>query len=295
MDTVRVATNAMGTRFEFVLIGDDPVSLRAAGEEGVAIVEDAHRRLSRFERGSVVAAINEAGDAAGGGGGAVRVDDELFDFFARCEGYRLATEHAFRIARGAPGGGGGGLRLDPASRRVAVEAGAMLDPGGVAKGFVLDLVATTLLASGVERAFLHGGSSTVVAIGAPPGLDGWRVALPATDDGGAGGLVVLLRDLAMSVSAQSGDRPGHVVDPRTGSPATGSAWSACLGPSAEATDAWSTALVVLGRRPPACPAGLTTVLPADGEVTTLLGRVTIEGPASGVISGIVGGEHGERE
>jgi thiamine biosynthesis lipoprotein len=290
VETVRVATHAMGTRFEFVLIGDDPVMLRAAGEEGVAIVEEAHRRLSRFERGSVVAAINTAGEEAGGG--AVRVDDELFEFLTRCEGYRLATDDAFRVVRGTPGGGG--LRLDPASRRVAVGAGTTLDPGGVGKGFALDLVSSMLRGAGVERAFLHGGSSTMVAIGSPPGLDGWRVAMPGANGTGASGLVVLLRDLAMSVSTQFGDRPGHVVDPRTGLPATGAAWSACLGAVAEETDAWSTALVVLGLRPPACPAVLTTVLPADEEGSILPGRVTIEGPDSGVITMIGGGVNGER-
>ena len=45
-----------------------------------------------------------------------------------------------------------------------VEADA-LDLGGVGKGYALDRAAELLAERGVTEAFLHGGSSTVLAIG----------------------------------------------------------------------------------------------------------------------------------
>src|SRR5438105_4598752 len=68
--------------------------------------------------------------------------------------------------------------------------------------------------SGVESALLHGGTSSIVALGAPPDLGAWPVAIE-------GGLAPIaeLRDCSLSVSAQHARRlasgVGHVLDPRT--------------------------------------------------------------------------------
>lgn len=245
----------MGTRFEFVLAGPDEQLLRDAGGEAVWLVEDAHRRLSRFEPGGAVHEINRAAGLA-----SVGVDDEVLDLLRRCEGYRAGSGGAFNIVRpiGIPRVGPGQLLIDAVSRSVCLPtAGWQVDLGGVAKGFALDLAARALREAGVGVALLHGGSSTIVAIGSPPGLQGWEIAMPDIH------AVAMLRDRALSVSSQTGDRPGHVLDPGTGRRADGSAWAGCLGTSAEATDAWATALVVLGKRPETMEAELTAVLPLD--------------------------------
>ena len=44
-----------------------------------------------------------------------------------------------------------------------------LDLGGVAKGHALDEAANVLQEHGVNCALIHGGTSSVVAIGNPPG------------------------------------------------------------------------------------------------------------------------------
>jgi FAD:protein FMN transferase len=119
-----------------------------------------------------------------------------------------------------------------------------------------------LRAHGVRSALLHGGTSSVAAIGAPPGSAGWRVALARVP----GAPQVVLRDSTLSVSwpaAQSGES-GHIVDPRTGRVA-GSVIVGVVGASARLGDAWSTALAVLGNRPPAMPAELTTCISRPGS------------------------------
>jgi thiamine biosynthesis lipoprotein ApbE len=96
---------------------------------------------------------------------------------------------------------------------------------------------------GVESAVLHGGTSSAIGLGQPPEDEGWRVAL-------TGGGEVLLRDSALSVSAVWDGNPHPTIDPRTGSSIPGPLRAAVTGPSARLADAWSTAALVLGKRPP---------------------------------------------
>ncbi|MBZ0170953.1 MAG: FAD:protein FMN transferase, partial [Phycisphaerales bacterium] len=151
-----------------------------------------------------------------------------------------------------------------------------LDLGGVAKGFALDLATEALRDAGVTSALLHGGSSTVVAIGSPPDAGAWCVALEGLSEASSPPPVARLRDRAMSVSSQQSDRPGHVIDPSTGVSAQAATWAACIGRSAEATDAWATALIVLGNRPTAMPRSLTSVL-RHQQGTTLASGERING------------------
>jgi thiamine biosynthesis lipoprotein ApbE len=128
----------------------------------------------------------------------------------------------------------------------------------------------------------------VIAIGAPPEAEGWTVAieLPFQDgeekgdpltpaearpvahplaSSGDENVVALveLRDEALSVSANSGKffiregkRFGHVIDPRTGIPVEGTDLAAVVTASATESDAFSTALLTLGRAGHARIAGL---------------------------------------
>lgn len=85
-EEVRLALEAMGTRFELVMYGPDPMHLRAAGEEALAEIERLHRQLSRFDRGSDISWINaHAADAP------VVVEPRLFDLLDRCRRLSIAT------------------------------------------------------------------------------------------------------------------------------------------------------------------------------------------------------------
>ncbi len=46
METIAVARNAMATRFEIVVHGENPVALRAAGEEALDEIERVEAQLS---------------------------------------------------------------------------------------------------------------------------------------------------------------------------------------------------------------------------------------------------------
>lgn len=60
MAVVLLATYAMRTRFELVLVGYDETFLRAAGEEALREITDLERLLSRFRNDSDIGQIGRA-------------------------------------------------------------------------------------------------------------------------------------------------------------------------------------------------------------------------------------------
>ncbi len=124
--------------------------------------------------------------------------------------------------------------------------GIALDFGGIAKGFALDRAASVLREHAVESAFLHGGTSSALGIGTQPGGAGWGVSLSEPRSGSN----VFLQDQALSVSAAWRDNPNPTRDPRTKAVIPAPRRVAVVGPTATLADAWSTAALVLGTRPP---------------------------------------------
>ncbi len=243
----------MGTRFEIVIAGCDADrgDWRAIAEDAMETVAHWHARLTRFERGSFVRWLSEQP-----AGLAVEVDRDFADLLDVCAQVWRSSGGALDVA----GGRFGSILMDPAHSSVTMrEPGVVLDFGAVAKGFVIDLITDDLRASGVTSAIVHGGTSTVRAIGGTPSGDAWRVQV----GDGADAPIVELRDAALSVSRNDDGAPvsGHVIDHTAGKAASGAPLAAVLGASAAACDAWSTALIVTGTRPHAMDSQITSILP----------------------------------
>ena len=58
MSPVTLACHAMATRFEIVLHGENPASLRAAGEEALRQIEQLEAQLSLFRPSSEISQLN---------------------------------------------------------------------------------------------------------------------------------------------------------------------------------------------------------------------------------------------
>jgi FAD:protein FMN transferase len=147
--------------------------------------------------------------------------------------------------------------LDPDAQTVAfTQPGVRLDPGGIGKGWAIQRACDILIESGLRSALLHGGTSTVAALGAPEAHSPWQIAIAHPQAPETLWRTISLADgMALSVSAgigQSftiGDRAfGHIIDSRTGWPVDNSvAGAVVLSPSPTQSDALSTALLVLGQ------------------------------------------------
>ncbi len=276
----------MATRFEVLLQGPDPVSLRAAGEEALREIERLEAQLSLYRETSEVACVNAQAALK-----PVRVTPSLFALLqqaqtlsaqtggafditiaplVRCWGFMHGTGHvpsAEALAEARASVGMHHLLLDPEALTVRFShPGVMIDLGGIGKGYAIDMAAEVLRDCGITSALLHGGTSSLYAIGHPPDQEAWKVAVDGPPRGqtpGAGSspgpapaetfATVSLRDQAMSVSAvwgksfQAGGKTmGHLLDPRTGQPATSAVLAAVVLPSGTEAEALSTALVILG-------------------------------------------------
>lgn len=287
---LRLALEAMGTRFELVLDGEDEFFLRAAAEAALQDIREQHDRLSIFSRGSLLSLVNARALSE-----PVPIDADLFALLGLCRRVWRDSDGAFDPAIGglmhrfgfrgdAPESaapveahGFAAVELDEDRGTVRFHApGVALDLGGVAKGWALDGAAETLRHAGVSTALIHGGTSSAVAIGSPPGRPGWIVEIPSHRDD-APALLCTLDNAALGVSSplgrttiHDGATIGHVFDPRTGRPAAEILVAAVVCSSAAEADAWSTAFVVAGIPTATMPRDLSrAVLPAAGSGWTV--------------------------
>ncbi len=286
--TVRLACRSMNTRFELVLWGRDEDYLTAVGEEAIEEIHRLNQQLSFYRDDSDIRELNVFAARR-----PVTVEPRLFRLLQRAKALSEATEGAFDItiapllqAWGFTGGGGRVptedelaaareltgihlVELDPENFTVRfLREGVMLDLGAIGKGYAIERVAGLIAEHELPGALVHGGTSTVCALGTQPDGSPWNVAIkdptdahdPEMDDpeadpsvGSRGLFAMPLRDQSLSVSALHGKwfeagevRFGHVLDPRSGRPVQGALLAAVSCGSATDSDALSTALLTQG-------------------------------------------------
>jgi thiamine biosynthesis lipoprotein len=147
--------------------------------------------------------------------------------------------------------------LDPERLTVAFDRpGIIINLGSIGKGYAIDRAGDLIRAHWwPTSALVHGGRSSLYALGSPPGRFGgrWEIALrnpfePETPLG-----MLRLRNRGMGTSGAAfqhfeanGRVYGHILDPRIGEPALGPASVTVLAPTAAEADALSTAFYLLG-------------------------------------------------
>lgn len=264
---------AMGTSFEIHLYAPDNEHAREIFEAAFDEIERVEAALSNYRPSSELSRINAQAAAA-----PVTTDPEVFGLLERAFEYSRRSDGAFDITvgrlmkawgffRGAgryPSDqelervreqtGWRRVRLDPARRSVRfLTLGLELDPGGIGKGYALDRVAALLRENGVTAALVASGSSSIYALGAPPGKAGWPVRVPDPLDRARALSKVVLKDQSLSTSGNyekffrvGGRTYCHIMDPRTGRPVDDVLQTTVIAPEAADSDALSTAVFVLG-------------------------------------------------
>jgi thiamine biosynthesis lipoprotein len=196
-----------------------PVSLRVDDEhvpDGLADavfawLREVDERFSPFKPGSEVSRLDR------GELGADEVSADLDEVLTLCERYRLATGGAFDVW--LPGRG--------------------LDPCAVVKGWSVQRAGELLTAAGVARFCLNAGGDVVVA-GGP-----WRVGVRHPEHADKLCTVLEITDGAVATSARY-ERGDHIIDARTGRPATGLLSLTVVAPTLTEADATATAAFAMG-------------------------------------------------
>jgi thiamine biosynthesis lipoprotein len=271
---LRFSRQAMATTFEVLLPFGTPNALGAA-EAALDEIDRLEAQLTVYRDTSEVSRLNRAAPHA-----AIPVEPGLFELLQTARRVYDETEGAFDPTAGAlikawgfyrgprrvPSDaerqaalGHVGMRhvvLDPERRSVLyLRPGLELNLGAIGKGYALDRAAEIMRQRGnLCGALLHGGHSSVYAIGYEPGDErGWAVALSHPWEPGRRVALLRLRDRALGTSAATfryleheGRRLGHILDPRTGWPAERVALASAVAPTAAEADALATAFYILG-------------------------------------------------
>ncbi|MFF7447991.1 MULTISPECIES: FAD:protein FMN transferase [unclassified Streptomyces] len=196
-----------------------PVSLRVDDEhigerEADAVfawLREVDARFSPFKPDSEVSRLGRGEITEG------EVSADLRIVLDLCEHYRAATGGAFDVR--LPGRG--------------------LDPCAVVKGWSVQRAAELLTAAGATRFVLNAGGD-VIAAGGP-----WRVGVRHPDHADQLCAVLDLTDGAVATSARY-ERGDHIIDGRTGRPATGLLSLTVVADSLTEADAVATAAFAMG-------------------------------------------------
>lgn len=235
---VIVVREAMAAEFDVTIAGRGGREARQAAEAALAELGPLEQELSRYVENSDISRINRLPQ-----GGSTVVSPETFECLRVALEMQRTTGGAFDVTYASTGGGRGREKLRLDSSRVAVEVlfdGVHVDLGGIGKGFALDHMAGMLKEWGVESALLRASHSTILAMGAPPGEEGWKMEFGPT--GHRVEFPLVNRALSASGTAIKGE---HIIDPATGRTAGGRfrAWS--LAPTGAESDALSTAFMIM--------------------------------------------------
>jgi thiamine biosynthesis lipoprotein len=274
---LRFSRRAMATTFEVILPFGTP-DARPLAEAALDLIDRLEDQLTVYRVESEVSRLNRTAPHA-----AVPVEEGLFRLLTRAAQLTAETHGAFDVAVGALIKAWGFFRgpkrvptkeeraaalarsgmahvvLDPAARSVRyLREGLEINLGSIGKGYALDCVAELLRRDiGLSTALLHGGTSSVCALGSEPGSPhGWTVGLPHPWEPDRRLGMVRLKDQALGTSAATfqhlewqGRKLGHILDPRTGWPAEGVASVSVVAPTAAEADALATAFYILGPDP----------------------------------------------
>ncbi len=259
----RFSHNAMATVFEIIIINDDAIYAEQCAFQAFNELDRLEQELSRFIPNSDISRINNSGTS-----NPVCVGLDAFECLEQCVQLSTSTHNAFDITVGpllkswlnsdktnrTPSQkeltvarartGMHLIQLDKNQHTVSLNSGNMcIDLGGFGKGYAVDCMAKILDDWDINSALIHGGTSSVFTLDAPPGEKGWQITIRNPNDPDK---IISHLYLCNRAINGSGIRKGqHIIDPRTAYPVTDKSAVWVLSETAAAGDALSTAFMIM--------------------------------------------------
>jgi thiamine biosynthesis lipoprotein len=270
--------HVMGTELVLTAYVSDTVQAAAAFAAAHAEVARIEALMTDWERKGVPPSDILRVNAAAGDGRPVAVSAETFEVIAKALDMSRRSGGAFDISFAAMHGlwkfdedlerkvpspaevaerrrlvNWRDVLTDPVARTVRLRrAGMRIGLGGIAKGYAVDRASAVLRAQGLSNFMVQAGGDLFVAGSKGPAH--WMVGV--RDPRGAAGDVIAkmpIEDHAFSTAGDyersfvlDGRRYHHIIDPKTGYPATASREVTIFAPSAFLADALDDAVFILG-------------------------------------------------
>lgn len=255
---------AMLSPWQILISAEDPTYAAQAADAAFAEVDLIEGAISRFIDTSDVARINAAPP-----GTPVKVGEHAIECLKTAARLSQATAGAFDVTVGplilvwrnpdksprtpSP------EELDAARARVGMHLleidqtamtvrakvdGVKIDLGGIGKGYGADRAADVLRDWGIERALVSAGTSTVLAIDAPEGEQGWPIGVGGVGAEPEAPYTLTLRNGSLSGSGVYA-KGSHIIDPHTGKPVQNRLAAWALAATGADADALSTAFMIM--------------------------------------------------
>jgi FAD:protein FMN transferase len=124
-----------------------------------------------------------------------------------------------------------------------------IDPSGLVKGWALQRAAEDLRRAGATNFAINAGGDVITA-GRPRPGEWWRVGIRHPWQRDKVAMVLQVSDVGVATSGRY-ERGDHIIDPRTGQPATGLMSVTVVAADLALADGYATAALVLGAQGPA--------------------------------------------
>lgn len=263
----------MGSTFEITVVDDDAIRANNHIDAAVTEIKRIERLISSWDMASQTSEINK-----NAGVKAIRVKKELFQLIERAKSISKLTDGAFDISYASmdriwkfdksmeqmPSDkeiklsvakvGAKNIELDAKNNTIFLnKKGMKIGFGAIGKGYAADKAKTLLQERGVSAGIIN-ASGDMNAWGSQPDGTPWRVAIRNPMNKNKVFALMPLQNKAVVTSGNyekyvrfNGVRYTHIIDPRTGYPATELISVTVFAPKAELADALATAVFVMGK------------------------------------------------
>lgn len=262
----------MGSRFDITVVAANEAEANHDIDLAVAEIQRIEKLISSWDQQSQTSRINRQSGLE-----AVPVDSELFQLIERALAISKLTEGAFDISYASMDRiwkfdgsmtripspeevkasvskvGFEHIHLDKAAQTVYLDrAGMKIGFGAIGKGYAADKAKELLMKKGVKAGIIN-ASGDMNTWGTQPNGQDWEVAIVNPLDKHKVFAMLPLHQGAVVTSGDyekfvrfNGIRYAHIINPKTGYPATGIISATVFAPKAELADALATSIFVMG-------------------------------------------------
>lgn len=271
--TLKRTLKLMGSRFDITVVAKDSTAANSDIDMAVAEITRIEKRISSWDPNSETSLVN-----ANAGIKPVKVSQELFDLIKRAIGISKLTDGAFDITYASMDKiwkfdgsmtrmpaeedikssvskvGYQNIILNEAEHTVFLKLpGMKIGFGAIGKGYAADRAKDLLQSKGVIAGIIN-ASGDMNTWGKQVNGEDWKVAITNPMDKNKAFALLPLKNEAVVTSGDyekfvefNGTRYAHIIDPRTGYPATGIISVTVFAPKAELADALATSVFVMGK------------------------------------------------